>query len=125
MSALAHGTAHASHPRPILTATLPKVSLTLNAAELLAVAAPEGRPQLTLRIGLPGRFVTAEIATKSLRKAQRAISEVGADNVALVLHGHLTTDDTIAEAGLSAQPKAVKQANQPPRNHPSATEQLT
>jgi hypothetical protein len=89
-----------------LTATRLKVTATLNAAELLAINAPNGKPRVTLRISLPGRFVTAEIAAKSLRKAQRAIIEAGTDNVALVLQGHLTADDTIAEAGLSAQPKA-------------------
>ena len=53
--------------------------------------------------------MTAEIAAKSLRKAQTAIREAGADNLALVLQGRLT-GDTIAEAGLSAQPKTPKAA---------------
>ena len=35
-----------------------------------------------------------------------AIREVGADNTALVLQGRLAAGDVIAEAGLSAQPKA-------------------
>ena len=90
-----------------LTAARLKVSLTLNAAELLAVPAPAGQPRITLRIRLPGRILTAEIATKSLRRAQTAIREVGADNIALVLQGHLIID-AIVEAGLAAQPKTAK-----------------
>jgi len=57
---------------------------------------------LTLR----DRPLTAEIAAKSLRKAQTAIRETGADNIALVLQGHLVAGDRVAEAGLAAQPKA-------------------
>jgi hypothetical protein len=50
-------------------------------------AGPEGKPRITLRIRLPYCTVTAEIAAKSLRKAQTAIREAGADNIALVLQG--------------------------------------
>jgi hypothetical protein len=57
---------------------------------------------------LPDRKLTADIATKSLRKAQTAIREAGADGVALVLQGCLLEGDIVAEAGLSAQPKAAK-----------------
>jgi hypothetical protein len=63
-----------------------------------------------LRIRLPDRTVTAEIATKSLRKAQTAIRDAGADNIALLLQGRLVAGDVIAEAGLSAQPKTPKAA---------------
>jgi hypothetical protein len=96
-----------------LTATRLKVTTVLNAAELLAVPVPVGKPRVTLRIRLlPDRALTAEIAAKSLRRALRAIRETGADNVALVLQGRLS-GDTIAEAGLSAQPKAAKPKQAP------------
>jgi hypothetical protein len=61
-----------------------------------------------LRIRLPERTITAEVAAKSLRKAQTAIRDTRADNIALVLQGHLVAGDVIAEAGLSAQPRATK-----------------
>jgi hypothetical protein len=61
-----------------------------------------------LRIRLPGRTLTADIAAKSLRKAQTAIRDAGADNIVLVLQGHLIAGDVIAEAGLAAQPKTAK-----------------
>jgi hypothetical protein len=102
-------------PRPgTLTAARLKVFLTLNAAELNTIAAPEGRPRVSLCIRLPDRTITAEIAAKSLRKAQTAIRDVGADNLALVLQGRLIAGDVVAEAGLSAQPKAAKPAQQRP-----------
>jgi hypothetical protein len=47
-----------------LTAQRLKVTAELNAAELLAVHAPEGRPRVGLRICLPDRTLTAEIASK-------------------------------------------------------------
>jgi hypothetical protein len=102
-------------PRPgTLTAARLKVTTVLNATELLAITAPDGEPRITLRIRLPDRTVTAGIAAKSLRKAQTAIRDVGADNIALVLQGRLVTGDVIAEAGLSAQPKAAKPGPQRP-----------
>lgn len=91
-----------------LTATRLKVTTVLNATEVLAVPAPDGTPRVNLRIRLPDRVVTADIATKSLRKAQATVRTLGADNVVLLLQGHLAAGDVIAEAGLSAQPKTPK-----------------
>lgn len=95
-------------PAGTLTAGRLRVSTTLNAAELLAVPAPNGNPRLKLRIRLPDRTVTADIAAKSLRRAQKAVREAGADNIPLVLQGRLAAGDTIAEARLSAQSKAAR-----------------
>jgi predicted O-methyltransferase YrrM len=61
-----------------------------------------------LRVQLPDRVVTADVAAKSLRKAQAAIREAGVDGVAVILQGALAAGDEITEAGLSAQPKAPK-----------------
>jgi len=87
-----------------------KVTTTINAAELHAVTAPDGKPRIILTIRLPDRAVRAEIAAKSLRKAQTAIREHGADHVTLVLQGNLVAGDVISEAGLSAQPTVAKTA---------------
>lgn len=101
------------HPSPApgtLTARRLKVTLVPDAFELLAIEAPNGKPRITLRIRLPDRTIAAEIAAKSLRKAQTAIRETGADNIALVLQGHLVAGDRVAEAGLSALPKVHQKA---------------
>jgi hypothetical protein len=84
----------------------------LNASELLAIPAPEGKSRVVLRI-LPDRALSADIAGKSLRKAQGVTRETGADNVVLVLQGRLAAGDMIAEAGLTAQPKIAKPAQTP------------
>jgi hypothetical protein len=71
-------------PRPgTLTAGRLKVALVLNAAELNAIKSPKAKPRVTLRIRLADRTLTAEIAAKSLRKAQVTIREAGTDNIAL------------------------------------------
>ena len=102
-------------PRPgTLTTARLRVSLTLDGGELNAIKAPKDKPRITLRIRLPDRTLTAEIAAKSLRKAQLAIREAGADNIPLVLQGRLIGGDVVAKAGLSAQPKAAKPAPQRP-----------
>jgi hypothetical protein len=63
------------HPRPG----------TLTATRLKVITAPMSNQRAVLHIRLPGRTVTADIAVKSLRKAQSAIREAGADNLAFVL----------------------------------------
>jgi hypothetical protein len=93
-------------PRPTLTAQPLKVTLVLEADELAAIPVEDGRPRVRLRIRLPDRKLSVDIAAKSLRKAQAAIRKAGADAIALVLQGCLVAGDIIAEAGLSAQPKA-------------------
>ena len=65
-------------------------------------------PRVLLHIHLHDRTIATEIAAKSLRKAQTAIREIGADHIALVLQGHLVAGDRVAEAGLRAQPRSPK-----------------
>jgi hypothetical protein len=86
-----------------------KVTCVLKAEELLTVPAPEGQPRVVLQIQLPDRTLRADIATKSLRKTQASIRELGANGVACILQGSLV-GDAITDAGLSAQPRAAKVA---------------
>jgi hypothetical protein len=62
--------AFAARPRT-LTASRLRVPTTLDPAELPAIAAPEGKPRVGLRIRLPDRTVTAEIAAKSLQQSEK------------------------------------------------------
>ena len=116
-SRFGHAGRDAAYPSPrpgrltlpsTLTASRLKITTMLNAAELLAIKPPHDQQRVTLRVQLPDRTITAEAAAKSLRKAQTAIREAGADNIALVLQGHLVAGDRVAEAGLSAQPRSPK-----------------
>jgi hypothetical protein len=72
------------HPctAPTLTAQRLKVTLVLDADELAAIPVEDGRPRVSLRISLPDRIVAADIAVKSLRKAQATISDAGPEGVA-------------------------------------------
>ena len=127
-SRFGHAGRDAAYPSPrpgrltlpsTLTASRLKITVVLNAAEIAAVRAPQtngtDKQRVTLRIRLPDRTITAEIAAKSLRKAQTAIREAGADAILLMLQGQLIAGDRVAEAGLSAQPKTPKP---PPHQQP-------
>jgi hypothetical protein len=94
----------------LLQANKLKVTMVLRAEDLLNVPAPDGKPRVALRIKLPDRVVSTDIAAKSLRRAQTAIRELGADGVAVILQGTLVANDVIADAGLAAQPRAKKEA---------------
>jgi hypothetical protein len=94
----------------MLTSNKLKCTLVLKGEELLTIPAPEGQPRVTLRVKLPDRTISADIATKSLRRAQTAIRELGADGVAVNLQGVLQANDVLADAGLAAQPRAEEEA---------------
>ncbi len=67
-----------------------------NMPRLLTIAVPD--------YGL----VSADVAAKSLRRAQNAIVQHGSDGVACVLQGKLASSGKIIEAGLVAQVKQPK-----------------
>jgi len=96
--------------RTLLTGRALKVTCVLNAAGILDQPVPEGKPRVTLRILTADRTVTADIAAKSLRKAQATIKEHGVEGTVCILQGKLVAGDAIAEAGLSAQPKVKVEA---------------
>jgi len=54
-----------------LTAARLKVTVVLNPNELLGIAAPDAAPRAVLRVQLPDRTVTADVAAKSLRARRR------------------------------------------------------
>ena len=93
-----------------LTGRALKCTVALSPAETLAQPVPEGRPRIVLRIRVPDRTVTADIATKSLRRAQATIREAGSDNCVCILQGKLVAGDAVLEAGLSVQLKAKAEA---------------
>jgi hypothetical protein len=57
-------------------------------------------------VNVGGRSVTADIATKAVRKAVKALQEHGAQSVTLLLTGELNAKDQVESAGLAAQAKA-------------------
>jgi hypothetical protein len=96
-----------------LTAKTIKTTLVLDPNEVASIPTPEGKPRCIVRITVAGRTLTADLNAKSVRKAIATIREAGSENVACILQGKLMVDNSIAEAGLSAQPKVAKPAEAP------------
>ncbi len=95
---------------PRLNARSLKCTLVLDPDELVALGDPV-TPRVVLTIAVPDYGpVSADIAAKSLRRAQNAIVEHGSDGVAVIIQGKLTSGGKISEAGLVAQPKVPKPA---------------
>jgi hypothetical protein len=92
-----------------LTAKSLKATVVLNVAELAATPVPnEARTILKITIDGTPRVITADVATKSVKRAIAAIAEAGGpEHVAIVLQGKLV-GDTLSEAGLSSMPKTPK-----------------
>jgi hypothetical protein len=96
-------------PRPgTLTAARLNVALTLDAAELNAVKASKDKPRITLRIRLPAGSRPSPCA-KRRRRSAKPVPTVSRS----CCRAASSPGDVIAEAGLSAQPKAVKPTQAP------------
>ena len=97
---------------PALNARSLKCTVVLDPAEVVAIPVKDGLPRVLLRIRLPDRTVTADLAAKSVRRAQAAIREHGDDGVAAIIQGKLVAGDVMQEAGLAVQPKIPKPAQE-------------
>jgi hypothetical protein len=83
-----------------------KATLVLDAQPFASLKIAElvgARTMLVIEVG--GRYLRADLNTKSLRRALVTLAEHG-DATTLVLQGVLTASDTLDEAGLSAQVRA-------------------
>jgi hypothetical protein len=92
-----------------LSARALKITVPLDPAEVAALPAPDGQARSQLAVTCDGKIYTADIATKSLRKAKGTISANGAENVFVMVQGKLRGNE-IVECGLVAQVKAPKPA---------------
>jgi hypothetical protein len=94
-----------------VTARSLKCVAVLDATTVLNVECPEGGSARTLlTVRLPDRTLTADLASKSIRKVQAAIDQYGVEGVAVVLQGRLAAGnagDQLVDAGI-AQAKAPK-----------------
>jgi hypothetical protein len=89
------------------TARKLKVTAIVDATPFAALRAiPDNAPPRTeLTIAIDGRTVTADLSTRSVRKAVKTLTDNGSDNVVLILQGVLTPSNRIEEAGIVAQVK--------------------
>ncbi len=90
-----------------LTTRAFKVTCTLNPKEVAALPDP-ATARVLLRITDGNRVVTADINSKSVRKAKAAIAEHAPDAAAIIVQGKLV-GEAITEAGLVAQVKVKPQ----------------
>jgi hypothetical protein len=97
---------------PALNARSLKCTVVLDPADVVAIPVKDGLPRVLLRIRLPDRTVTANLAAKSVRRAQAAVREHGVDGVAAMIQGKLVAGDVMQEAGLAVQPKIPKPAQE-------------
>ena len=95
-------------PQPVLNSRALKCTVVLDPTEVAQLVAPDGRPRVVIDIRLPDRRVSVDLNAKSVRKALAALAEHGPDGVAVIIQGKLV-GDTIAEAGIVAQPKVRPQ----------------
>jgi hypothetical protein len=89
------------------TARKLKVTVMIDAAPFAALrTVPDNAPprtEITITVG--DRTISADLATRSVRKAVKTLIEHGTDNVALILQGALGPNNRIEEAGITAQVK--------------------
>jgi hypothetical protein len=74
-------------------------------AEMVAVS-PNATAKWVRHWDLADRTVSADIATRAVRKVVKALADHGTDNVVLILQGVLASNNRIEEAGITAQVKA-------------------
>lgn len=94
-------------PQQVLNARSLKCTVVLDPAEVAQLVAPDGHPRVVVTIQLPDRRLTVDVNAKAVRKALALIREQGPDGVAVIMTGKLV-GNTIAEAGLVAQPRPPK-----------------
>lgn len=93
-----------------LTTTARKLKITavIDAAPFVKMGVPpDNAPSRTvIAVTVGGRKITADVATKSVRKAVKQLLEHGAENVTLILQGELNAQNQVESAGVVAQVKA-------------------
>ena len=92
-----------------VTARAMKVTTPLAPAEVAALPS-HGQERIKLAIACEGKLYSADIATKSLRKAKATIAASGVANVFAMVQGKLKGAEII-ECGLVAQVKTPKPAS--------------
>jgi hypothetical protein len=93
--------------RLTLSARALKITVPLDVAEISGLPDPGGQARCLLAIVCDGKVYTADIATKSLRKAKSTVSANGAENDFCMVQGKLKGTEII-ECGLVTQVKTPK-----------------
>jgi hypothetical protein len=86
-----------------ITARAIKVTIPLSPESVLALAAADGQPRLQFIITHEDTKLRADVAAKSVRKAQTTIREAGARNCFVIIQGKIGRGGEILECGLVAR----------------------
>ena len=92
------------------TARSLKTTLVLDATSFVGLEMPNGQPKFGIQVNIAGRTVTASVNAKTVRKVVSTVAESGPDMVAVILQGALALDNTLTDAGITAQMKQQKPA---------------
>ena len=87
-----------------------KTTLVLEATSFIGLQVPNGVPKFSIQVDVAGRTVAASVNAKAVRKVVSIVSESGPDMVAVILQGALAIDNTLMDAGITAQVKQPKPA---------------
>jgi hypothetical protein len=92
------------------TARKLRITVMMDAAPFVQMDVPPdiAPSRTTVVVSVAGRTVTADLSTKSIRRAVKALQEHGPDNITLVLQGALAANNHLDEAGLVAKMKTQK-----------------
>jgi hypothetical protein len=93
-----------------LTIRTVKLTVVLPTDQLTSLTVPDAAPPQELSLRCDGRRFTVKVKAKSLRQAVSLIAEHGPDKVVVLIQGKLGPDNTILDAGLTAQLKIPKAA---------------
>ena len=108
----ATGNKRSAPPGAKVTARAVKITVVMEPAAVVAALQPFATVEhhVPMVVEAEGRNLTAEFAPKAVRRALAAIREFGTDACVTTIVGKLRGDNSIAEAGLMAQPKTPKPA---------------
>lgn len=82
-----------------------KVTLIIDATDLVGVSMPAGESKAPVAIETDGRTIRADLNAKSLRRALDTLRAEGPTGVAIVLQGRLDGNNMLLDAGIAAQPR--------------------
>lgn len=93
-----------------LSAKSLKVVLVLDTPAVAEALQPYAtvEKRIPMQIVVEGRNLSAEFAPRAVRKLLATVAEHGAGGVSCLIQGRLLRDNSIGDAGLSAQPKTPR-----------------
>jgi hypothetical protein len=87
-----------------LTAKSIKVTLAIEAQQLLGVRVVDGVQQVPIVVAVAGRHIKGKLNAKTLRRAVGVVGASDGEGVAVIIQGRLGPGEQLEDAGVAAQP---------------------